>query len=401
MFKTKNVSNKKNNSKKFGNAEVIFLIITTCVVSLIMGYVLGFKSETKINDKTLNEFVNVYDDLINNYYTDINKKELLSGAINGMLSTLDQYSKVINDEESENFYLNLNGSYDGVGIEIINDKDNNICVVGVLEDSPASLAGIKVGDIVKSIDDMNMTNESKKTLSTYIRKNNQKKEYTITIDRNGEELKFKLKKERVIIKSISSKIIEKNNKKIGYIYISIFSNTTANQYKKHLKELESKGIDSLIIDVRENTGGHLTTATSILSSMVSSDKVIYQTDKDNNVKKYYSLGTENKKYPIIVIQNKNSASASEMLAISLKENLNATIVGEKSCGKGTIQEVNYLSNGDSYKYTTKKWLSPKGNSINETGIIPDIEISLDDNYYNNPTEDNDNQLQTAINELVK
>lgn len=205
----------------------------------------------------------------------------------------------------------------------------------------------------------------------------------------------------MVIKSVASKIIEKENKKIGYIYISIFSNTTAAQFKKELDELKKQGIDALIIDVRENSGGHLTTAVGIISELVSSEKVIYQIEKDNKKSKFYSLGKNDFEYPIAIIQNSNSASAAEMLSISLKENLQAIIVGETSYGKGTVQELNYLSNGDSYKYTTKKWLSPNGNWIEGKGVVPDVEVKLSNEYIDDPIDEKDNQLETAINELIK
>lgn len=392
---------KYNRIKKFSNTEVIFLVILTCVLSLLFGSMLQTKSNEPNEDETLKEFVTTYNDIVDNYYKDIDKEELLSGAVNGMLSTLDEYSTLINSETNENFYLTLEGRYKGVGIEITNDENNNIVIVGVLKNSPAEQIGLKAGDIVKKIDDMDLNNKSFNILSDYIKNNSDREEYAIVVDRNGDMLTYELKKENVIIQSVSSKVIEKNNHKIGYIYVSIFSNTTAAQFKNALSELNDKEIDSLIIDVRENTGGHLTTVVSMLSEMVSSKHIIYQVEKNEKASKFYSLGDKDISYPIVVIQNGNSASASELFAISLKENLNATVIGEKSYGKGTIQELNYLSNGDSYKYTTKKWLSPNGNWINEIGVTPDIEVKLSEEYINDPSDDNDNQLQTAINKLTE
>lgn len=396
----KNTQIEKTNNKKFGNKEVVFLIIVTCLISLIVGYSLNNKNnKDTLEDETLKEFIDTYNEILNKYYENIDRKELLNGAVNGMLSTLDKYSTVVDKTENENFYLTLEGSYNGIGVEIVK-YNKNITVVGVLENSPASRAGLQAGDIIRKIDDKDLTDKETSDLSDYVRKNSKKNKYTLVIERNSESLTYEIEKENVIIKSVLSEIIEKENKKIGYIYISIFSNTTASQFIKQLDELEKKGIDSLIIDVRENTGGHLSTLISMLSKMLAEDKVMYQINKNDEITKYYSMGKENKTYPIVVIQNKNSASASELFAISLRENLGAVVVGETSYGKGTIQEYNYLSNGDMYKYTTKKWLSPNGNYINEKGVVPDIEISLDDTYNNDPTDENDKQLQTAINQIV-
>lgn len=396
----KNTQIEKTNNKKFGNKEVVFLIIVTCLISLIVGYSLNNKNnKDTLEDETLKEFIDTYNEILNKYYENIDRKELLNGAVNGMLSTLDKYSTVVDKTENENFYLTLEGSYNGIGVEIVK-YNKNITVVGVLENSPASRAGLQAGDIIRKIDDKDLTDKETSDLSDYVRKNSKKNKYTLVIERNSESLTYEIEKENVIIKSVLSEIIEKENKKIGYIYISIFSNTTASQFIKQLDELEKKGIDSLIIDVRENTGGHLSTLISMLSKMLAEDKVMYQINKNDEITKYYSMGKENKTYPIVVIQNKNSASASELFAISLRENLGAVVVGETSYGKGTIQEYNYLSNGDMYKYTTKEWLSPNGNYINEKGVVPDIEISLDDTYNNDPTDENDKQLQTAINQIV-
>lgn len=154
----------------------------------------------------------------------------------------------------------------------------------------------------------------------------------------------------------------------------------------------------MVIDVRDNSGGHLTTAVSILSLLLDKTHVIYQTQTKETTEKFYSTGKETKSYPIVVLQNAQSASASELLSIALQEEYGATVIGEVSYGKGTVQE---LVNADSaeYKFTTKKWLSPKGNWIQKKGVIPDIVVTLDQNYIDNPSEKNDNQLQTAIDYL--
>jgi len=395
----KKTKEKNNTNKKFSNKEVAFLIIVTCLISITVGYFLNNKN-TIYEDKTLKEFADTYNEITKKYYDKIDKEKLLSGAVNGMLSTLDQYSTLLDSETDETSYISLDGSYVGVGIEIVSENEN-IIVIGVLDNSPAARAGIKENDIIKSIDEIDAKNKTASELSKYIRENEEKKTFKIIVERNSEKITYQIEKEEVIIKSVLSKIIEKNDKKIGYIYISIFSNTTASQYIKQLNELEKNNIDSLIIDVRENSGGHLSTVISMLSEMLKSERIMYQINKNEEITKFYSMGKKDKTYPIAIIQNNNSASASELLAISLKENLNAIIIGQTSYGKGTIQEYNFLSNKDMYKFTTKKWLSPKGNYINEIGITPDIEVELDDTYFENPIDENDNQLQAAINELIK
>ena len=224
---------KKSNIKKFSTIEVVFLVVVTCLVSLYFGTKITYKEANK--DEFLSEIEKVYQEITTNYYTDVNKDDLLSGAINGMTSALDKYSTLI-DSSDETFYLTLEGSYSGIGIEISSDNDNNILIVGVLSNSPAEKAGLKTEDIIKKIDDIDLSDKDYKYVSEYIRKNSNKNEYKIEISRNGETLTYNLKKDTVTIKSVSSKIIEKENKKIGYIYISIFSNTTTSQFKKELEK---------------------------------------------------------------------------------------------------------------------------------------------------------------------
>ena len=383
--------------KKFSNIEVVFLVVITSIISLLVGYNLSNKTN---NSDVLNEFIKTYNNIRDNYYEKIDDKEILNGAVNGMLSVLDEHTTLIDKDENENFYLTLNGAYNGIGVEVTK-TDDNIVIVGVISDSPASKAGLKEGDIIKKVDDIDLYQKETKVLSNYIRKESKKDEFNLVIDRDGEELQFNIKKQNVIITSVLSKTFEREDKKIGYIYISIFSNTTASQFNKKLTELEDSGIDALIIDVRENSGGHLSTAISILSMLLDDSKVIYKIDKKGEISSYYSMGKKSKKYPIAIVQNNGSASASELLAISLRDNLNALVVGDTSYGKGTVQETDYLSTGNMYKYTTKKWLSPKGTDVEGVGVKPDVSVSLDMEYYSNPSDDTDNQLNTALDKIVE
>ena len=155
---------------------------------------------------------------------------------------------------------------------------------------------------------------------------------------------------------------------------------TYEQFSEQLKDLENKGIDSLIIDFRENSGGELGIATNMISLFMKKDKVIYQIeDRNGNKEKKYSKGKENKKYPIIILVNENTASAAEIMTASLKDNLNAVVIGKNTYGKGTVQTIMTTANGEKYKITISKWLTPNGDWINGVGIKPDIEVDIKDN----------------------
>lgn len=391
------VSKRKNNT--FRTAEVVFLLLVTCIVSLIMGYLVSNSNDTNqatASDEKLEEFIENYNYILENYYDEVDSDTLLTGAIEGMMSSLgDEYSTMIDSDSSNNFDVRLQGTYEGIGIEIVNDEDNNIVIYGIIEDSPAADSDLKIGDIVKKIDDVDLTGKNVSELSGYVHNSN-KKTLKMIILRDGQEKEIKIERKYVTLKSVSSQVFERNDKKIGYIYISIFSAVTDSQFKSELENLEKNGIDSLIIDVRDNTGGHLTSVENILSQIMDSSHVIYQTETKKGISKKHSTGSVNKNYPIVVLQNENSASASELLSSSLKEGYGATIVGKKSYGKGTVQELISLSNGEEFKFTTKKWLTPQGNWINKKGVEVDIEVEMNEEYYNNPNDDNDNQLQKAL-----
>lgn len=393
--------------KQFKLSEVIVLIIITLVIGFIIGLslfkvVLEKKESTSISyDKELKKFVENYNYILDNYYGELDKKELIDNAISGMLESIDDpYTTYIDEEDSNSFSTTLEGSFEGIGVEIVNDSDNNIVVYSVIKDSPAQKAGIEPLDIIKSINGENLEGvETSKFVSMV--KASENPIISLEIKRKEEIIKKDIKREKVTITSVESEIIEKQGKKIGYMYISIFANNTYTQFKKQLQELEDKGIDSLIIDVRSNTGGHLTAVENILSLFLDSSHIIYQTEDKNGIQATYSNGKTTKQYKIVVLTNESSASASEILTATLKEEYGATVVGKNTYGKGTVQELKTLPDGEQYKFTTKKWLTPKGNWINGTGVQVDVEVEFNKDYYENPTHDNDKQLQEAINTIIK
>ena len=385
--------------KNFNYKEVILLVVITCFVSIWMGssmHITEKQQELSNKDEYLKEFETNYKYILDNYYDDVDKDAIIKGAIEGMVNALgDDYSVAISDESSNNFNIRLTGSYSGIGIEIVNDSNYNIIISDIFEDSPASKAGLQILDIITAIDDIDFTNKKTYELTQYIKDSN-KESYTIKVKRGNEEKSVEVKRELIEIQSIHSELKEVDSKKIGYIYISVFASNTSSQFKQAIEQLEQQGMESLIIDVRYNTGGHLTSVVDMLSCLMDSSKIIYQIESKGNITKYYSKGKQTKKYPIVVLQNKDSASASELLSAALKEEYGATIIGEVSYGKGTVQELVTLTDGTQYKFTTKKWLTPHGNWINEIGVSVDIEEPLSDIYLNDPIEENDNQLKKAI-----
>ena len=405
--KQNSVSLGENGGKKFSLFEVIVLIALSVTVSLSLGMILvehnhRQKNNNEVTDKYLENFIDNYNYIIENYYGDVDKEQLINNAIAGMMNSLDDpYSVYIDDDTTNNFNINLQGNYKGLGVSIVKDPESNyIMIYSVFNDSPADKAGLKAGDLIKSVDG-NLTTEIDPTeFSNNILKNEQK-DFSFIIIRNNEEFEIKLSKENVVIKSVESDLIEREDKKIGYIYISIFANNTSAQFKDQLLKLENEGIDALIIDVRSNTGGHLSSVDAILSILLTDSQITYKLDDGKSVKCYYGSLKKNKDYEIILLGDGYSASASEVLISSLRDNLHAKLIGVKTFGKGTVQELITLSNGVQYKITTQKWLSPNGTWVNDTeGIMPDIEVKMDEKYYTTYEKDDDNQLQTAIEYVI-
>lgn len=395
------VKNKDNNKKTFTTSEVILLVIMSLLIGLSASLLLSKTSViTKnqiIDDAYLKEFVDNYEYIVNNYYEEVDKAKLIDNAIKGMTESLDDpYSTYFNENESDNFSITLNGSYKGVGIQIGKEENGYMLITAVFKNSPAEEAGLKAGDEVISIDGKSVVELTTKEFSDLV-KNGDNKQFSLKVLKDEKEIDITLKRSTVTLDSVASEMYERNGKKIGYIYIGIFANNTCDQFKQKLNDLEKEKIDYLIIDVRQNTGGHLTSVDGILDIFLNSKQVMYKFEQNKKVTSIYGTGKENKKYEIVLLGDNSSASASEVLIAGLKENLNSKLIGKQTYGKGTVQEMVNLSDGTQYKITVKKWLTPKGNWINDTkGIKPDIDVDLSDKYYETGEIQDDTQLQAAF-----
>ena len=388
------------NKKSFRTSEVVVLLLITLVTSLLMGGFFSYRllvSNSEKLDIELKEFIKNYDYITDNYNGNVNKKELIDAAIEGMLKKLDKNSTYLDSEFSNNFDAILNGSYSGLGVQIY-EENGKIVIENVFEQSPAAKSGLKSGDIIKKVNGKSIDGLTSEEVSKLIRKS-KNNNITIGYERDGEEKTVKVKTGKVNIKSVDSKIYDIDSKKIGYINIGIFASNSYKQFKSELKKAEAKKIDSLIIDLRGNSGGYLSVSEDIISLFLDKSHVIYQIKKDDVVTKHYSKGLGIRKYKIIILVDGDSASASEILASALQEQYGAILVGTKTYGKGTVQELQDLTDGNKYKLTTKNWLTSKGLWVDGKGIEPNIYVELSEDYLNDPTDANDNQLQTALNEL--
>lgn len=397
---------KYNEKHKIGQIETIFLLVLTFLCSFLLGFYFHdkYKSDkTVLLDSHLNKFIDNYNYIVDNYYQDVDKNVLIDDAIEGMMKALDDpYSVYLDNSKNSNVNISLNGVYRGLGLAITKDNENNyIKVVGVIKGSQAEKNGIIEGDIIKRIDNNDTSSLSITDFSSLIIKSKED-EFTLLINRDGTEQIISIEKGSVVIDSVISDVIKLENLNVGYIYISVFASNTASQFLNELKKLEKSNIDYLIIDVRNNTGGHLTTVEKILKCFLTNKQIIYQLQKNNKTTKIYGNAKSNKKYPIVLMGNESSASASELLISALKENLNCKFFGKKTYGKGTVQEMITLDSNNKYKITTKRWLTPRGNWVNDTeGISPDYIIDTESYYYDDNDINKDSQLNSAIQYILK
>ena len=381
------------------------------VVSIMVGSVITmFIKDTNCTDSKINlsgnshsEFeplYEAYESILKNYYDKVDSDKLIEGALNGMMESLgDEHSIYFDKESKEAFNQELSGSYYGIGAEIQLNSDQTISIRKIFDDSPAYKAGLKANDVIISVDGESVKGKSASDVATMIKKG-KNKIAVIIIKRDGKEETYKIAKENVTLYSVSSEMLNVNNKKIGYIGVSIFGEKTYSQFSSALSKLENENMESLIIDLRGNSGGYLTTVTRMLNIFIEKGNVIYQMQTQDGVMKYKTTLSGHKSYNIVVLVDENSASASEIMASAMQEVYGAKLVGKTTYGKGTVQTTSDLSNGAMIKYTIEKWLTANGNSIDKVGVKPDYEVSLSEKYSESPSNENDDQLQKAI-ELLK
>jgi len=383
-------------TKKFSTYDLIGAMILTLLVGLILGVFASY-SKNRINgkkvDSGLAEIASVYNELLDSSYNKTSKKSLVNGAIKGMISKVnDQYTTYYSEEDLEEFNQSVENEYVGVGM-LVSYADGVPIVDTVYENTPAEEAGIKEGDEIIEVDGIEVDEENYLEVIGLIA-GDEDTTVDIKVKRNDETKEFSIERKKITLPSVTSEVLEDN---IGFIVIDTFSKKSYKEFKTNLEELESKNIKSLIIDVRSNEGGHLEQALDIVEMFLEKGTVIYQEKDGDTITKIKDQTKESKSYPIVVLQDYYSASASELLSSALKEQYNnVTIVGNTSYGKGTMQELRKLKTGSYIKYTTLEWLTSKGNTINEVGVSPDVEVELSEDYYNNPSNETDNQLQEAI-----
>ncbi len=395
---------KSTSGDAFSTKEVVVVMIFSLGIGFLMCFgcinLFTGKNYLKVS-KDLDKIVDTYYAIVDNYYGDLDKDSLIEGAIEGMISSVgDTYTSYTNIDDTAIFDETINGKYEGIGCTIATYELGKIVVIEVFEDSPAFIAGLKVGDVIKKVDNISCEDKTSSDISDYI-KDSGKEKIVLTVARDNMEMDITINLSKVEVPYVNGQILEYAGKKVGYMQIIIFSSTAYSQFKNKLEELEKEKIDSLIIDVRDNSGGYLTTVTDILNLLLEKGKVIYQLEDSNGKVEKKDTTREKRNYPLAVLINNASASASEILASAIKESYGGLVVGTNSYGKGTVQQTKKLLDGSMIKYTTQKWLTPNGNFIDEVGVTPTNIVELSEAYKTNPSFGNDNQLKEALKLLTE
>ena len=391
-----------DNDSKFSIFEVVIIIFISIVFGMIVGYVLTYTrsplGSVKSNSK-LSEIISTYNSIKDNYYKEIDEDTLVNAAVSGMIGSLDDnYSNYMDSSTTDSFNESVEGSFVGIGITIMYDGEYNKIIA--VDDKGPSNKILKVDDLIVKVSGKDVRGIYGDDLKKLIR-GKVGTAVKIKVLRNNKYLTFSIKRTNIEIETVKSNYFDVESKRIGYLDVDVISSNTYKQFNKNLKRLENKNIDSLIIDLIDNPGGHLSQTKEILSMFFNKKTVLYQLKDKDTKKKIYSSSNETRSYPIVILVNDGSASASEIITSCFMKNYNnIKVVGTTTYGKGTVQQSHQLSTGTSIKYTVQEWLTSNGKNINEKGIKPDEELLMNSEYYSNPTYNTDNQLQKAI-EILK
>lgn len=358
-------------------------------------------SSSVVGNETNDKLESIQSLLDKNFYFEEDEQTKQDGIIKGYMEGLDDpYSVYYTQEEYASFVEDTEGEYVGVGVQVSQDVDTKIITIVKVFDGPAKEAGLLEEDIITEVNGEDISNQDIDTVVDKIR-GEEGTEVTITVYRSldGENHELKMPRQKVENPTVEYKMLDHN---IGYIEVSSFYEVTAQQYIAAVKDLESQGMEGLIVDLRNNGGGLLDIATEMLDYMLPAGKIVYTEDKDGNIiEEYNSTDDEQFTKPLAVLVNGYSASASEIFAGAIKDYGIGSLVGSNTFGKGIVQRMFPLTDGSAIKLTIAKYFTPKGNDIHEEGIKPDVEEVFDSEAYKESEGEKDNQLQAAVNNVLE
>ena len=327
------------------------------------------------------------------YLHDVKKKDLNEGIYKGYVEGLgDQYSAYYDKKETKELTESLDGSFSGIGAVMTQDASSGvITITRVYDDSPAKKAGIKTGDILYRVEEKTVTGKDLDKVVSWIKgKKGTKVNLTLLRGTNSDKIKVTATRDVINVETVKYKVLENQ---IGYISISEFDSVTGAQFAKALKQLQKKNIEGLVVDLRNNPGGSLSTVCDILDSILPKGLIVYTKDKNGKKEEYTSDEKHRLNLPMSVLVNGQSASASEIFAGAVQDYGKAEIIGTQTYGKGVVQNLFDLKDGTCVKLTTSEYFTPKGRNIDGKGITPDVKIEY---KYNAKDPKADNQLDKAV-----
>lgn len=358
--------------------------------------------DSLLDQSTVDKINYLAADIQANYYEDVDVDAMKEGLYQGLFNALDQYSQYFTKEEyDELMKSDVSGSYSGIGATLNQNSDTKqVTVVSVQDGSPAQEAGIQAGDVIVKADDYTAADMELSEFVSHL-KGEEGTKVTVQIYRSSDHSykDLTLTRKSLEIKTVDSQMLENN---VGYIRITEFVQTTTGQFETALNDLKAQGMTSLIVDLRSNPGGLVSSVTDILQNIIPKGMIVYTEDKYNNRNEYQSTGEKQLDMPLVVLVNENSASASEIFAGAVKDRQCGTLIGTTTFGKGIVQGIQNLSDGSGAKMTTSRYYTPNGVCIQGKGIEPDI--TLEYQFLGNDNQaysySLDNQIQKAL-EVLK
>lgn len=358
------------------------------------------RSDEILSDLAFTQKIKYLENMIDEEYLgEISTDKLEEGVYAGLIYGLgDVYSRYYTKDEYEQESVTTEGSYVGIGVAMQKYTAGGVQIVECYKGSTAEEAGVKVDDVITAINGEDITDTELQDVVSMI-KDNEDKDVVLTVQRKGEDTQeITVKVSNVELPSVFGEMLDENT---GYIQITEFKGVTVEQYEEVFADLKEQGMERLVVDLRDNPGGLLNVVCDILRDILPEGLIVYTEDKNGNRSEETCDGKNPLDMPLAVIVNGNSASASEIFAGAVKDYGIGTIVGTTTYGKGVVQSIRQLSDGSAVKLTIANYYTPKGNSINKTGIRPDVEVELSPELLNQEeiTHEEDNQLQAALNSL--
>jgi carboxyl-terminal processing protease len=394
----------KNKALLVGVVLVLITSILTFMITNTIEVVMGDRVVISKGDynnlKDVEKLLGLKEHIKKNYVEGAKDDALMDGAMKGLFESLgDPYSTYLTPSEFKNMNEMTSGSFGGIGVIVTKSEEGYITVVAPVEDTPGEKAGIKTNDKIIKVDDKDLVGmELDKAVELIKGEQGTKVSLTILRDKVQQPMTFEIKRELINQKAVKSEV-KKND--IGYIRLSSFDQDAGKDFKKALSGLRAKNIKGLILDLRQNPGGYVSSCLEIADELLGEGMVVYTEDINKNREVYNSKGS-NLEIPLIVLVDEGSASASEILSGAIKDREAGLLIGTKTFGKGLVQSVEGLKDGSGFKLTTQKYYTPKGISINKIGIEPNIEVKpMEIKEGQRPEDIKDLQLERAMEEMLK